>query len=111
MIGYPVVLKIDSPDILHKTDIGGIKIGVKSDEEVVEAFETIMTNVARYLPFARINGIAIQEMIENKKETIIGVNKDVQFGHMIMFGLGGIYVEILKDVSFRIAPITGKRCA
>ena len=107
-IGYPVVLKIDSPDILHKSDIGGIKIGIENDEELVEAFETIKANVARYLPFARINGISVQEMIENKKETIIGVNKDTQFGHMIMFGLGGIYVEVLKDVSFRIAPITRK---
>ncbi|MBM3706769.1 MAG: CoA-binding protein [Actinobacteria bacterium] len=108
MMGYPVVLKIDSPDILHKSDIGGIKIGIKNDEELIEAFETIMTNVLRYLPFARINGISIQEMVENKKEVIIGINKDTQFGHMIMFGLGGIYVEILKDVSFRIAPITRK---
>ncbi|MBM3712053.1 MAG: CoA-binding protein, partial [Actinobacteria bacterium] len=108
MMGYPVVLKIDSPDILHKSDIGGIKIGIKNDEELIEAFETIMTNVLRYLPFARINGISIQEMVENKKEVIIGINKDTQFGHMIMFGLGGIYVEILKDVSFRIAPIFRK---
>ncbi len=105
-IGYPIVLKIDSPDILHKSDVGGIKVGIQDDSELEEAFESIMMNVARYMPKARIKGISIQEMITEKKEVIIGVNKDPQFGHMIMFGLGGIYVEVLKDVSFRIAPIT-----
>ncbi|MBN1298308.1 MAG: acetate--CoA ligase family protein [Actinobacteria bacterium] len=103
--GYPVVLKIDSPDILHKSDVGGIKVGIKNDEELESAFHTILANVKKSLPQARINGISIQEMVQDKKEVIIGVNKDPQFGHMIMFGLGGIYVEILKDVSFRIAPI------
>jgi acetyl coenzyme A synthetase (ADP forming)-like protein len=103
--GYPVVLKIDSPDILHKSDVGGIKIGIRDDIELEEAFNSILKNVKSVFPEARINGISIQEMVTDKKETIIGVNKDPQFGHMIMFGLGGIYVEILKDVSFRIAPI------
>jgi len=106
LTGYPVVLKIDSPDILHKTDVGGIKIGIKNYKELEESFEGIMSNVKKYMPSAKINGISIQEMIESKKETIIGINKDSQFGPMIMFGLGGIYVEILKDVSFRIAPIS-----
>jgi acetyltransferase len=106
LTGYPVVLKIDSPDILHKTDVGGIKIGINNYKELEESFEGIISNVKKYMPSAKINGISIQEMIESKKETIIGINKDSQFGPMIMFGLGGIYVEILKDVSFRIAPIS-----
>ena len=105
-IGYPVVLKIDSPDILHKSDVGGIIVGIENNEDLEEAFDSIMLNVQRYMPKAAINGISIQEMIQDKKEIIIGINKDPQFGHMIMFGLGGIYVEVLKDVSFRIAPIT-----
>jgi acyl-CoA synthetase (NDP forming) len=106
LTGYQVVLKIDSPDILHKTDVGGIKIGIKNSKELEESFEGIISNVKKYMPSAKIKGISIQEMIESKKETIIGINKDSQFGPMIMFGLGGIYVEILKDVSFRIAPIS-----
>ena len=105
-IGYPVVLKIDSPDILHKTDFGGIKVGIKSDKELEDGFNEIINNVKSKKPDANIKGISIQEMITDKQETIIGINKDPQFGPMIMFGLGGIYVEILKDVSFRIAPIT-----
>ncbi len=105
-IGYPVVLKIDSPDILHKTDIGGIKVGINSDSELEDGFNDIIKSVSEKRPEAKIRGISIQEMIMDKKETIIGINKDPQFGPMIMFGLGGIYVEILKDVSFRIAPIT-----
>jgi acetate---CoA ligase (ADP-forming) len=103
--GFPVVMKIDSPDILHKSDVGGIKVGVENEVELDIAFQSIMSSVKKFMPDARINGISIQEMIQDKKEIIIGVNKDPQFGHMIMFGLGGIYVEVLKDVSFRIAPI------
>ncbi|HAX18617.1 MAG TPA: acyl-CoA synthetase, partial [Actinobacteria bacterium] len=104
--GYPVVLKIDSPDILHKTDVGGIKVGIKNDAELENGFNSIMESVKAKKPDAMIKGISVQEMVMDKKETIIGINKDPQFGPMIMFGLGGIYVEILKDVSFRIAPIT-----
>ncbi|MHB1276737.1 MAG: acetate--CoA ligase family protein, partial [Candidatus Humimicrobiaceae bacterium] len=105
-VGYPVVLKIDSPDILHKTDVGGIKVGIKDDSELEAGFNDIINSVKAKKPEANIRGISIQEMIVDKQETIIGINKDPQFGPMIMFGLGGIYVEILKDVSFRIAPIT-----
>ncbi|MCL4416516.1 MAG: acetate--CoA ligase family protein [Actinobacteria bacterium] len=104
--GYPVVLKIDSPDILHKTDVGGIKVGIRNDAELEEGFNEIMNNVKTKKPEAVIRGISIQEMIQGKHETIIGVSKDPQFGPMIMFGLGGIYVEIMKDVTFRIAPVT-----
>lgn len=105
-IGYPVVLKIVSPNILHKTDVGGIKVGISNEKELEDGFEDMLCNVKKYMPDADIKGISIQEMIESKKETIIGVSKDTQFGPMIMFGLGGIYVEVLKDVSFRIAPIS-----
>jgi acetyl coenzyme A synthetase (ADP forming)-like protein len=105
-VGYPVVLKIDSPDILHKTDVGGIKVGIRNDLELETGFNDIINSVKAKKPEANIRGISIQEMIMDKQETIIGINKDPQFGPMIMFGLGGIYVEILKDVSFRIAPIT-----
>lgn len=104
-IGYPLVLKIDSPDILHKTDVGGIKVGIKNEAELEKSFNAIINNVKSKMPQANIRGISIQEMILDKQETIIGINKDPQFGPMIMFGLGGIYVEILKDVTFRIAPI------
>ncbi|MBM3699793.1 MAG: CoA-binding protein [Actinobacteria bacterium] len=103
--GFPVVMKIDSPDILHKSDVGGIKVGIENEVDLDAAFESIISSVKKFMPDARINGISIQEMIKDKKEIIIGVNKDPQFGHMIMFGLGGIYVEVLKDVSFRIAPL------
>lgn len=104
-IGYPLVLKIVSPNILHKTDVGGIKVGISDEKELEEEFEQMLWNVKKYMPDANIKGILIQEMVQSKKETIIGINKDPQFGPMIMFGLGGIYVEVLKDVSFRIAPI------
>ncbi|MBC7333219.1 MAG: acetate--CoA ligase [Actinobacteria bacterium] len=105
-IGYPVVLKIVSPNILHKTDVGGVRIGIESENELEESFDQILWNVKKYMPEANIKGILVQEMIKSKKETIIGVSSDPQFGPMIMFGLGGIYVETLKDVSFRIAPIS-----
>jgi acetate---CoA ligase (ADP-forming) len=104
--GYPAVLKINSPHILHKTDVGGVIVGIKNEKELVDGFYQIIANVQKFMPEAKINGVSIQEMIEAKKEVIIGTSKDSQFGTIIMFGLGGIYVEILKDVSFRIAPIT-----
>lgn len=109
-MGYPVVLKIVSPNILHKTDVGGIKVGVGDEKKLEESYDDILFSVKRYMPQANISGILVQEMVLEKKETIIGISEDPQFGPMIMFGLGGIYVEVLKDVSFRIAPI-GKRMA
>ncbi|MBN1315376.1 MAG: acetate--CoA ligase [Anaerolineales bacterium] len=105
-IGYPVVMKIISPDILHKSDIGGVVVGVKSDKEARQAYQDILLRARRYMPDADIWGVAVQAMVEKGKEIIIGVTKDPTFGHMIMFGLGGIYVEVLKDVQFGIAPIT-----
>lgn len=105
-IGYPLVLKIVSPNILHKTDIGGVRIGIKNEEELEENYDDILFHVKKYMPDANIRGILVQEFVMDKKETIVGVSEDPQFGPMIMFGLGGIYVEVLKDVSFRIAPVS-----
>ncbi|MBI5359358.1 MAG: acetate--CoA ligase family protein [Planctomycetes bacterium] len=105
-IGYPVVMKIASPDILHKSDIGGVKVGVGSPEEVRETYHQLVVNAVRRMPNAEILGVLVQEMVKGGKEVILGMKRDPQFGPMVMFGLGGIYVEVLKDVSFRIAPFT-----
>ncbi|PMP94952.1 MAG: acyl-CoA synthetase [Thermodesulfobacterium geofontis] len=105
-IGYPVVLKVSSPQILHKTDVGGVKLNLKNAEEVYNGFIDITINVKRFMPNAYIKGVMVYEMVIGGKEVILGVSYDTTFGHMIMFGLGGIYVEILKDVSFRITPLT-----
>ena len=104
-IGLPVVMKIASPNIIHKSDAGGVKVGLKSDEEVRVAFKTIIDNAKKYNPQAEINGVLVQEMVKSAKEIILGAKQDPLFGPLIMFGLGGIYVEILKDVVFRLAPI------
>jgi acetyl-CoA synthetase (ADP-forming) len=105
-IGYPVVFKIVSPDIIHKSDVGGVIVNIKNDEEAKNAYKKIMENVAKNKPDAKIIGIFVQEMAPTGLEVIVGAIKDPQFGHTIMFGLGGIFVEILKDVTFRIAPLT-----
>ncbi|MDA8188371.1 MAG: acetate--CoA ligase family protein, partial [Dehalococcoidales bacterium] len=105
-IGLPVAMKIVSPDILHKSDVGGVKLGVSTIDEVRAADQAIMRNARRYAPGARLWGVALQEMVLPGKETIVGVSLDPQFGHLLAFGLGGIYVEVLKDIAFRVAPIT-----
>jgi acetyl coenzyme A synthetase (ADP forming)-like protein len=105
-IGYPVVMKIVSPQVIHKSDIGGVRINVNSKKEIENTFFDITTRVRQVIPTAHIHGVMIQEMISGGKEVIIGITRDTQFGHMIMFGLGGIYVEVLKDVSFRIVPLS-----
>lgn len=105
-IGFPVAMKVVSPDISHKTDVGGVVLDLKSTKEVKEAFTEIMLSVKSKVPKAAIYGISIQEMIQDAKETIIGFTHDPQFGSVLMFGLGGIYVEILKDVTFRVVPIS-----
>lgn len=105
-IGYPVVMKIVSPDILHKSDAGGVRVGVKDEAEVTAAYNAIRANALRYKRDAEIWGVAVQEMVKPGREVILGVTHDAQFGHLIMFGLGGIYVEVLKDVSFRVAPLS-----
>ncbi|MGB8953668.1 MAG: acetate--CoA ligase family protein [Candidatus Aminicenantales bacterium] len=104
-IGYPVVLKISSPDVLHKFDYGGVKLNLKNGNEVRKAYREILRNVLSKKPRARITGILIEEMAVQGKEVILGINRDPQFGPILMFGLGGIYVEALEDVSFRLAPI------
>jgi acetyltransferase len=102
MAGYPVVLKVASPRILHKTDVGGIKIGLKTPEEVRRGYLDILESVSRLMPEAPVYGVDVQRMLPSGRECIVGLSKDVQFGPLIMFGLGGIYVNLLKDVSFRL---------
>ena len=104
--GYPVVLKIVSPDIIHKSDAGGVIINLKSKAEVQVAYEKILANAKKYKATAKIAGVLVQEMAPQSTEVIVGAIKDPQFGQTLMFGLGGVFVEILKDVTFRIAPIT-----
>jgi acetyltransferase len=105
-IGYPVVMKIVSPDVLHKSDMGGVRVKLENEAMVREAFFDITSSIQVRQPEARILGVMVQEMIPQGKEVILGITRDLQFGPMIMFGLGGIYVEVLKDVSFRIAPLS-----
>ncbi|WP_027363577.1 acetate--CoA ligase alpha subunit [Desulfotruncus alcoholivorax] len=102
-IGFPVVLKVASPKIMHKTDVGGVLIGLKTAEEVRRGYIEITENVQRYLPDVIIHGIEIQKMMPQGTELIVGMSRDVQFGPLIAFGLGGIYVNLMKDVSFRLA--------
>jgi len=102
-MGYPVVLKVASPKIMHKTDVGGVKLKLQTREEVEQGFIEILENVHRYLPDVLVDGVEVQKMLPQGREMIIGMFKDVQFGPMIMFGLGGIYVNLLQDVSFRLA--------
>ena len=105
-IGYPVVMKIASPDVLHKSDMGGVRVRLENEAMVEDAFFDITSNIQLRQPGARILGVMVQEMIPQGKEVILGIIRDIQFGPMIMFGLGGIYVEVLKDVAFRIAPLS-----
>jgi len=105
-IGYPVVLKIVSPDVLHKTDVGGVLLNVLDADGVREGFKRILDTVRGHVPRARILGVLVEEMApKGVAEVIVGAIKDPQFGQTLMFGLGGVFVEILKDVTFRIAPI------
>lgn len=105
-IGYPVVLKIQSPQILHKTESGGIRLKLASDEAVRAAYTEIVENAGRSMPEAAIQGVLVEEMVMGGVEVIIGATRDPVFGHVLMFGLGGIFVEAMKDVSFRIAPVS-----
>ena len=105
-IGYPVVLKILSPDVIHKSDVGGVLININTSDEVRKGYQSIVKNVQKHKSNARIKGIFVEEFAPKGIEVIIGALKDPQFGPALMFGLGGIFVEVLKDVSFRVAPIT-----
>ena len=105
-IGYPAVLKIVSPDVIHKFDVGGVVLSLKSPDDIQVAYKKILESVKKHKPKAKIRGILVQEMAPSSTEVIVGSTKDPQFGPALMFGLGGVFVEVLKDVTFRIAPIT-----
>ncbi len=107
-IGYPVVLKIVSPDVIHKSDSGGVKLDLKTPEQVEEAYDDIIQSIRKQYPEAKVQGVSVQKMARPGVEVIVGVSTDAQFGPVVMFGLGGILVEILKDVSFRIVPLMKK---
>ncbi len=104
-LGFPVVLKIVSPQVIHKSDVGGVLIDIKDEMGVRQGYKTILKNIKAYVPEAEITGILIQKMAPWGTEVIVGSTKDPTFGTTLMFGLGGIFVEILKDVSFRLVPI------
>ncbi|MCK5024902.1 MAG: acetate--CoA ligase family protein, partial [Thermoplasmata archaeon] len=109
-IGYPVVMKILSPQIVHKTEYGCVKLDLEDELEVRIAYETIMAQAKHHFPMASIGGVTITEMVTDATEMILGYSHDPSFGPVIMFGMGGIYVEVLKDVSFRVAPISRQEC-
>jgi acyl-CoA synthetase (NDP forming) len=104
--GFPVALKIISFDILHKSDAGGVKLGLNKASEVSRAYSEMMVSIKQKIPQARIEGVSVQKMVTSGVELIIGMNKDPQFGPVIMFGMGGVLVEVLKDVSFRLVPVS-----
>jgi acyl-CoA synthetase (NDP forming) len=105
-IGFPVVLKIVSPQVIHKSDVGGVKVNLRNEEEVRRAYREIIENVKRKVPNAEIEGILVQEYAPPGVELIIGLLRDPQFGPTVMFGLGGVFVELFRDVSFRVAPLS-----
>ena len=105
-MGFPVVLKIVSPDVIHKSDSGGVKLGLANATQVGKAYSAILSTIKKHNPKAKISGVSVQKMARPGVEVIIGMTKDVQFGPVLMFGLGGVLVEVLKDVSFRIVPLT-----
>lgn len=105
-LGFPVAIKIASPDIVHKSDAGGIRLGLEDAAQVSEAYDDLMRNINTKYPEAVIQGVSVQRMARPGVEIIIGMSKDAQFGPVLMFGLGGVWVEILEDTSIRVAPIT-----
>jgi acetate---CoA ligase (ADP-forming) subunit beta len=104
-LGFPVAMKIASVDVVHKSDAGGVKLGLKTSAQVGKAYDEIMKSIKKAFPHARIQGVSVQTMAKQGAEVIIGMSKDAQFGPVLMFGLGGVLVELLKDVSFRIVPL------
>jgi acyl-CoA synthetase (NDP forming) len=104
-IGYPVVMKIVSRDVIHKSDAGGVALDLDNKSEVIDAYEAINHNVRNYNPDARIDGFEIDEMVRFETETIVAARRDISFGPIVMFGLGGIYVEVMRDVAFRAFPL------
>ena len=105
---YPVVMKIASPDIIHKSDAKGVVVGINSELELSQAFNTMMNNAHAYKPTAKIIGVTIQEYVPPAREVIVGALQDPSFGATVMFGLGGVWVEVLKDISFRLAPLSAE---
>jgi acetyl-CoA synthetase (ADP-forming) len=105
-IGYPVVLKIVSPDIIHKSDAGGVKLNLLNKSEVITGFDQIVKNAKKYKANASISGVSVQKMVSQGIEVIVGIKDDPQFGKVIMFGLGGLLTELLKDFSLRLVPIS-----
>lgn len=105
-MGFPAVLKIVSPQVIHKSDVGGVKVNLKNEEEVRRAYREILDGVRRRVPDAKVEGILVQEFAPPGVELIIGLIRDPQFGPTVMFGLGGVFVEVFKDVSFRVAPLS-----
>ena len=104
-IGYPVAMKIVSPDVVHKVDVGAVKLDLAGEQAVRDAYGKILKNVNRASPTVRVEGVIVQEHVRGGRETIVGMRRDPKFGPLLMFGLGGIYVEAYRDVSFRLAPV------
>jgi acyl-CoA synthetase (NDP forming) len=107
-MGFPVALKITSPDVIHKSDVGGVKLSLNNVTEVKKAYDEILKKVKKQYPNAVVHGVSVQKMARPGTEVIVGTSKDPQFGSVIMFGLGGVFVELLKDVSFRVIPVERK---
>ncbi len=107
-VGYPVAMKISSPDILHKSDMGGVKLSLSNADQVRDAYDLMTLRIGRRMPNARLDGVYIEQMAARGREVIIGMTRDPEFGPMLMFGLGGIFVEVMKDVTFYLAPITAE---
>ena len=105
-VGYPCVLKVSSPAISHKSDAGGVKVGLADERQVADAYDAIMASCRARFPEAEIEGVTVQDMARPGLEVIVGTATDPQFGPVVMFGLGGVWVEVLKDVSFKLAPLT-----
>ena len=110
-LGFPVVLKIASPDVVHKSDAGGVKLGLRTSKQAGKAYDDIIAAIGEKYPQAVIQGVSVQKMVRPGVEVIIGMSQDAQFGPVLMFGLGGILVEVLKDVSFRIVPMEKRDAA
>jgi acetyltransferase len=105
-IGYPVAMKISSRDVIHKSDVGGVRLGLSTPDAVRDAFDLIMLRIKRLIPDAELDGVYVEGMCDHGREVILGMTRDAQFGPMLMFGLGGIFVEVMKDVTFHLAPVT-----
>src|SRR3546814_7390448 len=105
-LGWPVAMKIESPDILHKAEADGVRLGLAETAEAQAAFDDILSRAKSYKPEARIDGVVVQEMVGGTVELVVGLKRDPVFGMVVMVGLGGIFVEVMKDVAFRKAPVT-----